>query len=458
VALTGREVGVSAVGRARWLYPAGLVLFALLLFIYSVPHTVSLRYLLLLGAMGVFGYLAVKRGNPASLSRLTLPAVLFAALSFWIVIGALFISDDPMRSLSETRGQWLMVLLSLITGVAAAMTVETDHSARQQLLAVVITVLLIHVLIVDVQSLWSAIPSNNLQMSGQGLTAGPDKASFLTNILLAFLLSELFLRLTGKPRTLRINNVLFAAILVLALLSLYAEGRRNAVLALFVMGIGFIVLYWISTGRNQRQWRSIAVASCLFVVLVISLFHATASKRGITWDQMMDTLPVALDTQGHKNWLNIRKYGLPMLSNGKAVEESTYLRVAWLKEGLLLVVEHPLGIGFDRNAFGRGLQLKYGEGRGHSHSGLLDIAIGTGVPGVVLWMVFLGSLAWLGWRRFLDTGSYAGLALLFVILDFSTRLLLDSVTKDHMLQQFVLVAGLLAVQAAGASRPKEHAR
>lgn len=337
------------------------------------------------------------------------------------------------------------------------MTVETDRSAQQQLLAVVIIVLLIHVLIVDAQSLWVAIFSNVPRSRAEGLTDGPDKASFLTNMLLAFLLSELFLRLSGKPRTFRINNGVFAVILVLVLLSLYAEGTRNAVLALFVMGIGFIALYWAGTRRAHRQRRYFVIASCLFVVLVVSLFHATASKRGITWDRMMATAPVALDTQGNKNWLNTRKYGLPRLPDGNAVEESTYLRIAWLKEGLQLVAEHPLGIGFDRNAFGRGLQLKYGEGRGHSHSGLLDMAIGTGVPGVLLWIAFLGSLAWLGLRRFLVTGTYAGLALLFVTLDFSTRLLLDSMTKDHMLQQFMLVVGLLAAQAAGASRSKEHA-
>ena len=75
---------------------------------------------------------------------------------------------------------------------------------------------------------------------------------------------------------------------------------------------------------------------------------------------------------------------------------------------------------------------------------------------MVVWIAFLGSLAWLGLRRFLDTGSYAGLALLFVVLDFSTRLLLDSVTKDHMMQQFMLVAGLLAVLAAGAPHSKQQ--
>lgn len=458
MAQNGMESRSVAAGQTGWQYHAGFAFFALLLFIYPVPHTISLRYLSLLGAMVLFGYLAFKRGNPATLARLTLPAVLFAALSFWIVVGAVFISEDPARSLSETRGQWLMVLLSLITGVAAGIAVEPDHSARQKLLAVVIVVLLIHVLIVDAQSLWAAVSSGTLEARSRGLTGGPDMASFLTNMLLAFLLSELFLRLTGKSRTFRINNGLFAAVLVLTLLSLYAEGTRNAVLALLVMCMGFISLYWARTGKSRHEQWHFVVAVCLLIALAITLFSATASKRGITWNQMKATIPVALDTKGHKNWLDTAKYGLPKLPDGSFVEESAYLRIAWLKEGLLLVVEHPLGIGFDRNAFGRGLQLKYGEGRGHSHSGLLDIAIGTGVPGVVLWLAFLGSLAWFGWRRFLDTGSYAGLALLFVILDFSARLVLDSVTKDHMLQQFMLVAGLLAMQAAGASRPKEHAR
>lgn len=449
--------GDLAAGQARWQYHAGLVFFALLLFIYSIPHTISLRYLLLLGALGLFGYLAVRYGNRTTLSRLTLPTVLFAVLSVWIVIGAIFISDDPARSFSEARGQWLMVFLSLITGVASGMAVETDHAARQQLLAVVIIVLLIHVLIVDAQALWNAISSNTLKTRAQGLTDGPDKASYLTNMLLALLLSELFLRLTGKPRAFKINNGVFAAILVVALLSLYAEGTRNAILSMLVVGIGFMALYWARNGRDQHRWLYIVAASCLVIVLVASLLYATVSKRGTSWDQTMATIPVALDTQGHKNWLDIRKYGLPMLPNGEVVEESIYLRIAWLKEGLLLVIEHPLGIGFDRNAFGRGLQLKYGEGRGHSHSGLLDIAIGTGIPGAVLWIAFLASLAWFGWRRFLVTENYAGLALMFVTLDFSTRMLLDSVTKDHMLQQFMLVTGLLAVQAVGASRSKEYA-
>jgi hypothetical protein len=445
VAQSGRQSGSISVGQTGWQYQAGLAFFVLLLFIYPVPHTISLRYLLLLGAIGLFGYLAIKHGDFSIFRRLGLATLLFVALCVWIVFGAVFISDDPRESLSEIRGQWLLTVVSLMTGTAAGIAAQVKPFIRLRLLQAIVLVFAIHVLIVDIQALWSVVMSGTFTLRAQGLTDGPDKASFLTNMFLAFLLSELFLRLTGKSRTFRINNGLFAGVLVLTLFSLYAEGTRNAVLALLVMCVGFIVLYWANHGRNQRPWWQIATVTCLLVVLLTSLFQVSASKRGITWDQMMDTIPVALDTKSHNNWLNTGKYGLPKLPDGRLVEESTYLRIAWLKEGLLLVAEHPLGIGFDRNAFGRGLQLKYGEGRGYSHSGIIDMAIGMGIPGVLLWITFLASLAWLGLRRFLHTGNYAGLTLLFVVLDFSTRLLLDSVTKDHMLQQFMLVAGLLAV-------------
>lgn len=440
-----------SVGR-QWQLHVGLAVFALLLFIYAIPHTISLRYLLLLGAAVLFGYWAVSRWNQTVLSRLAVPAVLFVTLSFWIVVGAIFVSPDPAVSLAEVRGQWLIALISLMAGVAAGIAVYGNES-WQWLLAVVIATLSVHVLLIDAQSLWSAISSNSFAGRAQGLTEGPDKASFLTNMLLVFLLSELFLRLIGQPRALKITNGMFTTLLVLTLFSLYAEGTRNAVVSFLAMAIVFFVLYLIRSRKDQPQWRYTAAAIfCGFALLVSSLFYATASKREYTWDQMLATIPVALDTEGHKNWLDIDKYGTPPLANGGVAEVSTYLRIAWLKEGLLLVVEHPLGIGFDRNAFGRGLQLKYGEGRGHSHSGFIDIAIGTGVPGVYLWVAFLASLVWLGLRGFLVDGTYAALALVLLVLDFSTRLLLDSVNRDHMLQQFLLIAGLLAVATVASGR------
>ena len=113
------------------------------------------------------------------------------------------------------------------------------------------------------------------------------------------------------------------------------------------------------------------------------------------------------------------------------------------KEGFILITENPFGIGYGRNAFGHGLKAKYGEGGGHSHSGIIDLGIGTGFIGMGLWVVFLASLMYYGFRSFKKDESYFGMILLFIVSGFFFRMIVDSVIRDHMLEQFMFLVGLL---------------
>lgn len=458
VARSGWKSGDIAVGQTRWQYHAGLVIFALLLFILPIPHTISLRYFLLLGAAGLFGYLAIKRGGFDALRRLGLPAMLFAALSVWIVFNSAFISNDPRGSFSEILSQWLMAFLSLVTGVTAGIATEDNHSLRQRLLHVVFLVFLVHVLIIDIQALWHVAVSGDFTLRAQGLTDGPDMASYLTNVLLAFLFSELFLRFLVNRQTLGMKNVPLLVVLVFALASLYAMSVRSTVLTLIVTAMALLFLYLGNNHHQDRRRRTSAVVVVgLSAIIIASLAVATTMQRGTDWKHIIKTVPVAWDTKSHKGWMNEAEYGRPRLPDGRTVDPSTYIRVAWMKESLILVAERPLGIGFDRNAFGHGMNMKYGMRTGHSHSGILDLAIGTGVPGVLLWFAFLISLVWLALRRIHGPRAFAALALLLIVLDYSTRMFLDSIIKDHMLQQFMLLTGLLAVCISGTSRSQVHA-
>lgn len=451
------NTGEHANRQSPWLLRVGLVVLASLLLIYPIPHTISLRYLMLLAAAVVFGYLVIRRGSPAILLRPGLPLALFGALLVWLFLGAVFISHDSARTLSEVSSQWLTALLSLMAGVAAGSAFENDSAAGRRLLRIAFFVLLAHVVIVDAQALWLAVSSGTFEARAQGLTAGADQSSYLTNMLLALLLGESLVRISGKPSGLGLGNTLLLAAWLIGVVSLYAEGTRNSIPVLVVMCGVTVLLYLVQAG-NSKRWLYAGAATALLAVLIVSFAVTTAGvKRGSDWHHVWDTIPVALDTGPHKAWLDEEKYGLPKLPDGRSVESSTYLRVAWMKEGLLLVAEHPLGTGFDRNAFGHGLRMKYGEGKGHSHSGVLDVAIGAGVPGLLLWVAFLASLAWLGLRRYASSQAFAGLALLLIVMDYFTRMFLDSNVKDHMLLQFMLVAGLLVAQAVGAPNSKAHA-
>ena len=73
------------------------------------------------------------------------------------------------------------------------------------------------------------------------------------------------------------------------------------------------------------------------------------------------------------------------------VSVTNYERIAWGKEGLLLLTQNPLGFGLIERSFGHLAKKVWPESLLHqSHSGWLDLALGIGLPGIAL---VLGSLA-----------------------------------------------------------------
>lgn len=79
----------------------------------------------------------------------------------------------------------------------------------------------------------------------------------------------------------------------------------------------------------------------------------------------------------------------------------------------------------------------------HSHSGILDFAIATGVPGACLWLTFMGALAWAGFSAFRAGNLMIGLVLIFIVSGYFGRTLVDSVIRDHFLQVFMFLSALL---------------
>ena len=439
---------------------AALVLLGLLFFVWPMPRTISLRDLLLVLILLVSAYLAWRqggsRGNPRALLA---PAILFATLTVWMYFVAFFISPESAWSIDELSSQWIRALVALVAGVAVAMAVGSDSDFKQKVLLVIFAALLLHVLTVDILAVkqWSLDLMANREFGRiSGLAGGSDKSNYLTNLFLCFLLAESLYRLLSKKRALPFGNVLLGAAVGIALFSMFAERMRNgvAVLALLLLTTG---LFWL-LGQKQRLKKTGLVVGVLALVTVSlgGLGLSVVIKGHSDLEKLIETAPVAWDTEHHQGWLNEKKYSLPVLSTGEAVDPSAYQRIAWFKQGLLIIGEHPLGIGFGRNAFGHGLKSKYGEGGGHSHSGLLDFAIGTGIPGTLLWLGFFVSLMRLAWKRTRATHNHAAILLVLLLLDFGARMLLDSVIRDHMLQQFLFLVGLAAVMMASEDPKKRN--
>ena len=424
---------------------ASLVILGLLFFVWPVPHTVTLRDLLLASNLLVFGYLTWVRGGSRVIPRgLSVPAILLAGLTAWMYFVAYFISPESGWSFDEISSQWWRALAAAVAGVLVATAAGGNPRLTRGVLAVLLVALAAHILYVDFQAVHGWLASGSLERVA-GLTEGPDKSNYLTNVLFGFLLAEFFFRAVLKRQILPLPNAVLAAALALAVVSVFAERTRNGIITLVLM---LLLLGWCylreRRGRLSRLGRMSGAAAMIAVVLA-GLGLVVAARQSTSLDNLIETIPVAWDTEHYRAWQEENPVAWPILPNGEAVDPSLYQRIAWFKEGLLLVRDHPWGVGFGRNAFGHGLNAKYGRGGGHSHSGLLDMAIGLGIPGALLWLGFFASLATVAWRRHRASASYPAILLLLLLIDYGVRMLLDSVIRDHMLQQFMFLAGLAAV-------------
>jgi len=438
---------------------AGLILLGLLFFIWPVPHSVSLRDFLLTANLLVFGYLAWKRGgSAAALRELALPAFILAGLTLWMYVVAFFVSPETGWTLDEISSQWWRALVAVSIGAFVALTANGNPKMTRGTLAVMLAMLVVHIMYVDFQAVRGLWVTGHLDRMS-GLTEGPDKSNYLTNLLFMFLLTELFFRIVFKRRVLPLPNAMFAIVLVLAVVSVFAERTRNGIITLALM---LLLLAWLYLRERRAHLNRLAVSAGIAAMLAITIGGVSlvvASRQSSSLHELIDTVPIAWDTEHHKEWQEENPAAWPTLPNGQTVDISLYQRISWIKEGLLLVRDHPLGVGFGRNAFGHGLKAKYGKGGGHSHSGLLDMAIGLGVPGALLWLGFFAGLATVAWRRYRTSGKHAGdsvdtestrqyyaaLLLLLFVTDYGVRMVLDSVIRDHMLQQFMFLAGLAGV-------------
>ncbi|TAM46983.1 MAG: O-antigen ligase domain-containing protein [Gammaproteobacteria bacterium] len=458
----------------RTLEITGLVLLALLFAVWPVAHTISLRDLLLVLVLLLFGYL-VWRARPAMPWReLVWLSGLYAALTLWIVVVALFISEETAWSLGEIRGQWLKGLFAMLAGGLAALALARTPGGTTRAIVVVFGVLLAHTLYTDavtIRGIFEAWldPEGRLvplvrhigispdstdygyltllrhEWKDVMLTDGPDKSNLLSNLLLYLLLAEFFVRFVHHRRLLPFSGTFLFLALAAVLFSLYIERARNgfAELIVVLLLLGGLLLH-AYRGRLNRRTLGLGIAVLLMLPFAIGYISYKTDPR---WQSLWQTVPIAFDTQSHKAWMDQNKYSMPFLPSGEQVSGSNYLRLARAKVSLEFVREHPWGMGFGRNIFGHAVKRKYGENPSHSHSGLIDMALGTGIPGVLLWGAFLASIGYVAGKAYVRARSYSALLLVLLVTSYSVRMVLDSIIRDHMLQMFLFLAAFLAVAA-----------
>lgn len=419
------------------------------------------------------------RANIASVRWPQWPMGLFIVLTIWIVVVNAGWALEPGLSWREFWAQWtLPALCGIAGGLVAARALSLGAMATKRLAGTIFYtffgLVLLHDLL-DAAYWWNTglapfrqapvlylaqLP--NLLVQDQSFWVAFDgrfgeKFSFVNNTFAALLFAEMIQRIMQKQRWIPVSNkVLGFGFLALLLCSYWLSFRNGNIGLLAMLTMAALMLL-------VRLRRSIAIGKIL-VLLTVGMLLLVGSigafwKSDPRWERFAETVPVAWDTTHYRAWISSTLEPYPLLSDGNPVDSSAYERIAWIKEGSKLAWENPLGTGLNRNAFFDGIDRKFNLGGmvrgGHAHSGVVDFTIANGFPGIALWIAFLVSLAWLGWKVFREGHTALGLVLMFLVSGFFSRSLVDSTLRDHVLQQFLFMVGMFGLLAHNAKAAKE---
>lgn len=408
-----------------------------LLFVWSLPGTIALRWLLLLGTLAVLG-IALSRRDWRRIARAAaFPGLLVALLTLWLLGQTAWLAVEPAWSLDELRGQWLPALLALLLGLLLA-------ARAAHLTTAIVLVFAAQAAIAVGHSVWYGFVHGELLTQQVPLTGGKLEMSFVLNLLLAFVTIDLFCRVSRRAPILRLPLAAVAGILLLALAGSLLAGARNGIIGILFLAFSSVSLFVFDQRHRLGPLRTLATAAA--IIATLTAFTVISYRADPRWQAFAETVPIAWDIDRHSAWLDVSRHPWPKLGSGLDVEYSAYTRIAFIHGGLRLIAELPLGYGYGRNAFVHALRQQYPDARlGHAHSGWIDLGVGGGVPALLLWAAFLGSLMWRGWRAFFNDSNAHGLVLFFIATGYAGRMALDSVNKDHMLQMFLFFVGILLV-------------
>ena len=427
-------------GYAGWML---LLLSGTLLFIFSLDHVIALRKLLLLIAFLIafksFLDALVKEPKPLHSAIL-----IFLILQAWMLVIAGLISSQPASSFSEWKGQWLPALMSLVVGIGLARTLMLSK-LRDSRVAVSMIILIPITLFLSINAV---VVVHDMILAGtflthlSGISDHTANIGYLIALMEPMLVADMLGRLVKRDTLFPVPGWVTLAVLILALFSLVTASSRNGLLLMllaFVLGAAMM----FAEIRKVYTWQKL-VAFVLATLIFIFAFVLISYKTDPRWQNFTETVPIAWDIDHDLLWLNSDGSNLPLTQSGNLVELSAYNRIAWAHEGWRMLMVHPWGMEISRDTFQKLELAKYGHaGMAHSHNSWIDFGLEVGIPGLLLWASFLFILIQKGWQAWKVQKEPLGLALAVLVIMFAVRGLLDSIFRDHEIEQFILVAGLL---------------
>lgn len=207
----------------------------------------------------------------------------------------------------------------------------------------------------------------------------------------------------------------------------------------------------------QRRSRVVLTLGLLVALFCSAIFLGYASGKPIRAGRVWKAMRSLAGTRHLPASAITALTALSRSTPGKEIDHSNGCRASFFHQGWKLVGEHPAGIGPRKEAFRYILRRDTQDMHitiPHSHYGLIEFGLQNGVVGIAGWLILLAGCWYIGWREFRHGKTMVGLFLLLFTIGFFSRTMVDHNLKDHYLEQYMMLTGLLIGIAA--LRPREN--
>ena len=371
-------------------------MFAILYAVWALPATILIRHICLtagalLGAYEIYQYRAVL------FTKYALPIWLVLGLFTWASFHLLFLSNDLAPQLEEYTSIWKRTALGAIFASGLGLAISSRDPKKQSIYWPVfylglLSPTLIYILkycLTHHGSNWGINVPEYLRLHYGSLPFYVPKTAYVCFCLptLAVALGQLR-RSIGNHVWLSWENVMYGLTIPAVFFVFYGENIKNGVIyGVFLMLI-FVAQVFLVDFKKHWIKKTLLAAILLMAGAGFIVNHI---QKNASWQTFIVDAKIAIDTDHYDHWKFNGAKGYPNNEFGAMVSITNYERIAWGKEGLLLLTKNPLGFGLIERSFGHLAKKVWPESILHqSHSGWLDLALGIGIPGIAL--VF-GSLA-----------------------------------------------------------------
>lgn len=416
---------ISAVDTKAWFWQVWL---ATVVFVFPIPHTIALRNLLLVLG-GIVLLSTCRKSLPKPAPWLKPAAWSLSALTAWIVFHSVALAPAPTLALDQLRANWVVPLL--LGAVAAWAAVQLPRERAAQAMTVALAAHMVWLLAWQFNS-WLLSDAWPFKLTPFG---SYDFQGTLNSFLLALLLADRLAWTLGKYSPLALGLRPGWALLLLSLSAdIGLQSRNSTIISLFLLLAASLVL----SSARSRHWRSVVAG-----IGLVSMLGVASLSFDSRWQGLRESAAAGWSS-GSTYWMTGDAGTRPGTASGAVLEESAYARVAWARQAVDFIADHPVGIGFGHDAFGRAVAMKYNHaGMGSSHSGWLDFALGTGLAGLALLLATAGIAIRSGWREFRERNNAQALLLVFLVGGYTLRCLFDGHLSGWRLGLFAFVVGVL---------------